>query len=638
MTVKIKGLKLSQSIDLKQSIALVATPTQNTIPLRHADFATLADALDYAAQGETGTNFYASSGQLTLALPYKVLREEALTLGRRLQSLALERGARVAVVAETSPDFLRFFFACQYAGLVPVALPATVNLGGHEAYIGRLRGLLRGCDASVAVASGQFLRFLQEAAVGLDLTFFGSPADFDALPEYEGDLICSGPNETAYLQYTSGSTGFPRGVVISQQTVIANLVGVVTSGVAMRPDDRCVSWLPFYHDMGLVGCMLALVATQRSIDYLDTRDFAMRPRRWLELMSSTRATIGFSPPFGYDLCTRRVRPEDVARYDLSNWRIAGVGAEPIRAELLERFAKLLAPAGFDPLSFVPCYGMAESSLAISFSPMRKGVCIDWIDGTDLAERLQANTAEPNSAHASGFVRCGAPLPGHEVAIHDENGVLLPELHVGRIKVRGPSVMSGYFNMPEQTRLVLSKDGWLDTGDIGYLTNGDIVVTGRHKDMIIINGRNIWPQDIELIAGKQPELRLMDSSAFSVTGQSGEEVAVLVVQCNTNDSDQNVHLTRRLHREIFEALGINCLIELVPRHTLPRTSSGKLSRSAARQDYLKRREQERMRDACLDTTTFINTELTTLEWQTTGMGVPVSAMQNMSKLESTSSHL
>ena len=573
-------------------LAPLPTPTENSLPLRHADFATLADALDYAAQGETGANFYAGSGKLAVALPYRTLRQQALVLARRLQSLALERGARVAVVAETNPDFLRFFFACQYAGLVPVALPATVNLGGHDAYVGRLRGLLQGCGASVAVASSQFLRFLQEAAEGMNLAFVGSPAEFDALPEQNVELQRSGPTETAYLQYTSGSTGFPRGVVISQQTVLSNLVGVVTHGINMQPNDRCVSWLPFYHDMGLVGCMLALVATQRSIDYLDTRDFAMRPRRWLELMTSSRATIAFSPPFGYELCARRIRPEDIARYDLSAWRVAGIGAEPIRAELPARFAELLAPAGFDPLAFIPSYGMAESSLAISFSPMRKGVVIDWIDADDLAERLQATPTKANSDGASGFVRCGAPLPGHEVAIHDEQGAVLPALHVGRIKVRGPSIMSGYFNLPEQTRKALSPDGWLDTGDIGYLVDGDIVVTGRHKDMIIINGRNIWPQDIEHIAGRQPQLRSMDASAFSVAGPDGDEVAVLVVQCNTNDSMQNLPLTRRLHREIHEDLGINCLIELVPRHTLPRTSSGKLSRSAARLDYLHRREHEK----------------------------------------------
>jgi fatty-acyl-CoA synthase len=309
-------------------------------------------------------------------------------------------------------------------------------------------------------------------------------------------------------------------------------------------------------------------------------------------MHRTRATISFSPPFGYELCVRRIRPEDVARYDLSAWRVAGIGAEPIRPELPDRFAKLLAPAGFDPRAFVPCYGMAESSLAISFAPLRQGVVVDWIDADDLAENLRASPAGAAAGRVNGFVRCGAPLPGHEVAIRDDEGHALPDLHIGRIKVRGPSIMSGYFGQPEQTRQALSPDGWLDTGDIGYLVDGSVVVTGRHKDMIIINGRNIWPQDIERIAERQPGLRSMDASAFFLLGANDEEVAVVVVQCNVGDSSEGRLLTQRLHREIHEELGIACLIELVPRHTLPRTSSGKLSRAAAREDYLRRREQQR----------------------------------------------
>jgi len=235
--------------------------------------------------------------------------------------------------------------------------------------------------------------------------------------------------------------------------------------------------------------------------------------------------------------------------------------------------------------------MAESSLAISFSPLRQGVVVDWIDADHLAENMRVNPAAAGAGRVSGFVRCGAPLPGHEIAIRDDQGHPLPDLHVGRIKVRGPSVMSGYFGKPEQTRQALSPDGWLDTGDIGYLVDGSVVVTGRHKDMIIINGRNIWPQDIEHIAERQPELRSMDASAFFVLGPEDEEVPVVVVQCNISDPAEVRLLIQRLHREIREELGITCVIELVPRHTLPRTSSGKLSRAAAREDYLRRREQE-----------------------------------------------
>jgi fatty-acyl-CoA synthase len=563
----------------------LATPTMNTVPLRRADFASLAEVLDYAACGVTGANFYAG-GKLDLALPYRTLRKEALELAQRLATLGLERGARLAIVAETNADFLRYFFACQYVGLVPVALPSTVNLGGHDAYVKKLRGMLQAAGASVAVASEAFIGFLGEAVVGLDIAKWGTPAAFAELPIHNVELQPLGPTEVAYLQFTSGSTGTPKAAMITEQALMANLQGSNNHGLDLRDDDRFVSWLPFYHDMGLVGCLLTVMAGQRSIDYLDTREFAMRPRRWLELMSSSKATIAYSPPFGYEMCARRVKPSDIASYDLSNWRVAGIGAEPILPEVPARFAELLAPAGFDARAFVPSYGMAEASLAISFSPLQAGIVVEWIDPTHLAEDLVATPVAAGTG--TGFVRCGGPLPGHELEIWNDAGTQLADLHVGRIMVRGPSVMSGYFQQPEKTAEVLAADGWLDTGDIGYVVDGEVVVTGRHKDMIIVNGRNIWPQDIERIVERQPELRSQDASAFGVPGPDGAEVAAVVVQCNTDDVEVRESLVNRIRGDLLEELGIACLIELVPRHTLPRTSSGKLSRSATRVGYLERK--------------------------------------------------
>jgi len=564
------------------------TPTINTVPLRRADFASLAEVLDYAARGVTGANFYAG-GKLATALPYATLRREAIELAQRLATLGLERGSRLAIVAETNADFLRFFFACQYVGLVPVALPSTVNLGGHDAYVKKLRGMLQACGASVAVASEAFLGFLGEAADGLDIAMWGTPDAFRELPRQETELQALGPHEVAYLQFTSGSTGTPKAAMITEQALMANLYGSINHGLELREDDRFVSWLPFYHDMGLVGCLLTVMAGQRSIDYLDTREFAMRPRRWLELMSQSKATIAYSPPFGYEMCARRVKASDIASYDLSNWRVAGIGAEPILPEVPARFAELLAPTGFEASAFVPSYGMAEASLAISFSPLRAGIVVDWIDPADLAENLRATAVAAGTG--TGFVRCGGPLPGHELEIWDDAGNQLPGLKVGRIVVRGPSVMSGYFQQPELTSKVLAEDGWLDTGDIGYIVDGEVVVTGRHKDMIIVNGRNIWPQDIERIVERQPELRSQDASAFGVPGPGGAEVAAVVVQCNTDDAEIRESLMQRIRGDLLEELGIACLIELVPRHTLPRTSSGKLSRSATRIGYLERQAQE-----------------------------------------------
>jgi fatty-acyl-CoA synthase len=473
-----------------------ATPAANDLPLRIADFSTLAEALDYAAKGKTGYNFYHAGVKLYERLPYSQLREDAQSLARRLTDLGANRGARVALVADTHPDFMRFFFACQYAGLIPVPLPASINLGGRKAYVSQLKGLLEICQADIAMAPEEFLPYLTEAAQDLTLRFLGSPQDFNDLAEPNIRLRPSEPNEVAYLQYTSGSTRFPRGVMITQKAVLSNLFAILKYGIQIRPADRAVSWLPYFHDMGLVGLVLSPMAAQVSVDYLSTRDFAMRPRLWLTLMSQNRGTLSFSPPFGYELAARRVRNDEVDKLDLSAWRIAGVGAEPIRTEPLKHFADLLAPSGFDRRSFVASYGMAECSLAVSFAPLGQGADVDYVDVTVLAEKQKALPLHPNrrsqTVRSNAFTNCGAPLPGYEVEVRNDQGQVLPERHCGTLYVRGPSVMSGYFGDLKATREVLSPDGWLNTGDLAYRIGNGIVITGREKDLIIINGRNIWP--------------------------------------------------------------------------------------------------------------------------------------------------
>jgi fatty-acyl-CoA synthase len=576
------------------------TSTESGVPLRTADFPTLAEALDYAAKGRSGFNFYTGRGDLRTVLPYSVLQKEARTLARRLLGLQLERGSRVAIIAETDPDFPRFFFACQYAGYTPVPLPASIHLGGHKAYVEQLRGLLMKSQAAIAVAPPAFLPYLLEAASGLGLRRAGTPQLFDELAEQAGDLHPLQSGETAYLQYTSGSTRFPRGVMVSGASVMYNLAGITRDGLKIRSGDRCVSWLPFYHDMGLVGFVLAPLASQLSVDYLSTRDFAMRPRQWLSMMTKNRGTISFGPPFGYELCTRRTRREEADQFDLSAWRVAGVGAETIRAEVLESFIEKMAPYGFDRKAFVASYGMAECSLAISFAQLDQGVIIDEVDAELLSEKQEALPVADIPGRISAdrrtkkLVNCGAPLPGHEVVIRDERGQRVPDRQCGTIHVRGPSVMCGYFNDPAATTKVLSDDGWMNTGDIGYMDKGSLVITGREKDMIIINGRNIWPQDLEFYAEQQPELRPGDASAISVPTKDGSEAAVMVVQCRETDPGKRRDLSNRLVRIIREELGIDCTIELVSARTLPRTSSGKLSRAGTQRDYLKRREEERRR--------------------------------------------
>ena len=573
-----------------------ATPAASGLPLRVADFSTLAEALDYAAQGNTGYNYYNSALELYAKVPYADLKIDAQKLARRLIGLGTNRGSRVAIVADTHPDFMRFFYACQYAGLIPVPLPASVHLGGRNAYVSQLRRLLSICQADIGMAPEGFISYLKEAAQDLKMRFLGSPQEFYDLPGSSAPLRPSEPHEIAYLQYTSGSTRFPRGVMITQKAVLNNLLVICKHGIQVRPQDRAVSWLPYFHDMGLVGLVLAPMAAQVSVDYLSTRDFAMRPRLWLSLMSQNQATISVSPPFGYELAARRVREKEIQNFDLRSWRVAGVGAEPIRTEPLDRFADLLEPSGFDRHSYTPCYGMAECSLAVTFSSLGQGVDVDRVDTDILATEQKAIPLHPSqnekTVHTTSFTNCGAPLPGYEVEIRNERGELLPERHCGTLYVRGPSIMSGYFGDLLSTREVLSPDGWLNTGDLAYRVGKNIVITGREKDLIILNGRNIWPQDLEYLAEQQTEVRTGDTSAFSVTDGDGEERAVLMVECRESKEEKRADLRKRLHRQIREEFGIDCLIELVPRNTLHRTTSGKLSRSGAQKEYLERIAAER----------------------------------------------
>ena len=563
------------------------------MPLKTSGFTSLADALDYAALGKTGVNFYNGRGQLAETTPYSALREDARALAQRLHRLDLPRGSTVALVADTHQDFLTFFFACQYAGLVPVPLPAAVHLGGHEAFVEHLSMLLKDCQARVAFAPPEYAHFLQEAVAKDDLIVAGTLDEFMAMPVAEALPEPPGGDELAYLQYTSGSTRFPRGTMITQNAVLNNLAGILQYGVQIRRGDRFMSWLPFYHDMGLVGLILGPLLSQLSVDYLGTREFAMRPRLWLSIVSANQATISFSPPFGYALCARRLRDGDLDRFDLKSWRVAGVGAEMIRSGWLNTFAERLAPSAFSSTAFLPCYGMAECSLAVSFSPLTQGLDIDHVDADVLAHSKKAQPVDASNPNArvNEFVNCGRPLPDYQVEIRDEAGQVVEERQCGVIFLKGPSVMKGYANNPEASDLALSSDGWLNTGDVGYRAGDALFITGRAKDLLVINGRNIWPQDLEYIAEQQPEVRAEDASAFSIPSEEGSEVAVLVVQCRQTDAFVQAQLIERLKDRLQAEFGIACLIELVPLHTLPRTSSGKLSRSGARLDFIKRNALE-----------------------------------------------
>jgi len=550
-------------------------------------FDTLVEALEYAAKTDLGFNFYSPRGELQTVLTYAELRDRATAIGRKLVNLGLPAGSRVAIVADTSPDFASCFLGCQYAAVLPVPLPMPTAFGGRDGYCQQLHQQMFSCDAGAALAPAGMLELLQQAVKGLSLTFVGSFDDLTATSENGADLRNVGGDDICYLQYSSGSTRFPHGVAVTQRSLMANCRGIARDGVETKDDERCVSWLPMYHDMGLVGCFLAPIAAQVSADYISTDDFARRPLLWLNLISRNRGTVSYSPSFGYELAARRAGPDVLSALDLSCWRAAGIGGDMIRPDVMRLFSKTFAPCGFSEKAFLASYGLAECTLAVSFSKTSTGLVLDAVDEDILADENRAvpPRSTKRDARVRNFVNCGRVLPEHELELRDERGRKVAERNIGRVFVRGPSVMVGYFGDAEATEQVLSDDKWLDTGDMGYMVGDSLYITGRAKDMMIINGRNLWPQDIEWVVEQISGIRTGDAAAISLPVHGSEEIPAVLVQCRTRTEDDRSALVAQIKRDVKHDVGVNCRVILVPPRSLPKTSSGKLRRSKARANFL-----------------------------------------------------
>ena len=560
------------------------TPTLDTLPRRIADFATLGEALDYAARGQRGMNFHDARGRLVRAYPFAELRAEALAHAQRLMALGLGKGDRLALVAETGPEFAACFFGAIYAGVWPVPLPLPTSFGGRDAYVDQLVVMLSSSDPALFLVPPELTEFATAAAAQVDV----AARDWDSMSEVKclaEPLPVAATDDIGYLQYSSGSTRFPHGVAVTHRALLDNLAahGI---GVAIQDSDRCVSWLPWYHDMGLVGCMLSPLANQMSVDYLKTEDFARRPLAWLDLVSrNPGTTLSYSPTFGYDICSRRMSSQTRAadRFDLSRWRIAGNGADMIRPDVMQSFVDSFADAGFKAASFCPSYGLAEATLAVSIMPPGEGIRLELVEESELSG--VGTPAQERPRRYRAIVNCGKPVRGMEVEIRGVDGEWLDERSIGKLYCRGTSIMTGYFRDEESTRACLSADGWLDTGDMGYLSGGYIFIVGRAKDMIIINGRNHWPQDIEWAVEQLPGFKSGDIAAFAITGSSGEETPAVLVHCRVSDPGERGRLRDDIKERVRAIIGISPVVELIPPRSLPRTSSGKLSRTKARNLYL-----------------------------------------------------
>lgn len=561
---------------------LSPTPTRDDLPRRLSDFDTLTEALDYAAAGLRGLNFHDARGTLARPYPYSELRRDAIQTAFRLIAAGVRPQDRIALIAETGPEFAALFYGVVYAGAWPVPLPLPTSFGGRDSYIDQIRTQLISSDPKLLFFPPDLESMAGEAArlngvEGIDWTEFETrAAPVAELPEAK-------PHDIAYLQYSSGSTRFPHGVVITHHALLNNLAAH-GHGMALGNEDRCVSWLPLYHDMGLVGCFLSPMANNLSVDYLKTEDFARRPLAWLDLITRNEGmTVSYSPTFGYDICSRRISSQTKAsdRFDLSRWRLAGNGADMIRPDVMQSFVDAFADAGFKASAFLPSYGLAEATLAVSIMPPGEGIRVELVEETQLSG---SSKSEGRPQRYRAIVNCGKPVRDMKIEVREEDGTPLPERAIGKVWCSGPSLMVGYFRDQEATDACMV-DGWLDTGDMGYLSDGYIYIVGRTKDMIIVNGKNHWPQDIEWAVEQLPGFKAGDIAAFAITTPGGEETPAVLVQCRTSDDAERQRLREAIRERVRSVTGMNCVIELVPPRTLPRTSSGKLSRAKARNLYL-----------------------------------------------------
>ncbi|WP_298307916.1 fatty acyl-AMP ligase [uncultured Erythrobacter sp.] len=562
--------------------ALTPTPNDCELPRIRAKFATFNDAIDYAARSKKGMNFHDMRGKLERVYPYSEMREDAIEMAYRMIAAGIKPQDRVALIAETGPDFAALFCACVYVGAWPVPLPLPTSFGGKESYIDQLAVQLRSADPVVLIYPEEIGEMASAAAAKQECSGI-SWQDFAKYEAPKVDLNKASPQDICYLQYSSGSTRFPTGVAVTHEALLHNLYGHAES-MNLSTNDRCISWLPWYHDMGLVGCFLSLVANQFSVDLLKPDAFARRPLAWLDMISRNPGnTASYSPTFGYDICARRISSQtNVAeRFDLSRWRIAGNGADMIRPDVMQSFVNAFSDAGFKASAFTPSYGLAEAVLAVTVMPPGEGIKVELVE----EERLSGTPRDlSRPARYRAIVNCGKPLPDMEVEIRGESGDSRGDHQIGKVWCRGPSVMHSYFRNVEATEDCLV-DGWLDTGDMGYTADGYLFIVGRAKDMIIINGKNHWPQDIEWAVEQLPGFNHGDIAAFALETENGEEAPAVLVHCRVSDPVERVKLREQISDKVRSVTGMSCVVELVPPRTLPRTSSGKLSRAKAKKLYL-----------------------------------------------------
>ena len=514
-------------------------------------------------------------------ITYATLFDGARTIAAGLQEHALQPGQNVAIMLPTGRDYLYSFFGILLAGGVPVPIYPPVRPSQIEDHLRRHAGILANAQAVLLITVPEALPVARLLKAQVEkLLGVVTPRELAAGKEFSGPLVRA--QDIAFLQYTSGSTGQPKGVILTHANLLAN-IRAMGEVVQVDSTDVFVSWLPLYHDMGLIGAWLGSLYYACPLVLMSPLAFLTSPRRWLWAIHNHRGTLSAAPNFAFELCLGKLEDSDIKGLDLGSWRMAFNGAEPVSPRTVRRFSKRFARYGFRPEAMAPVYGLAEAAVGLAFPPFGRGPLIDRIQREPFVSSGKAITAEEQDRLALEFVACGQPLPGYQIRIIDPAGRELPERQEGHLEFRGPSATSGYVRNPDATRRLFNGE-WLCTGDLGYVASGDVYLTSRSGDLIIRGGRNIYPYEVEEAVGNMPGIRKGCVAVFgSSDPRTGTERIIVLAESRETETATLEALQEQIRMATTDLMGMPPdEVVLAPPRTLLKTSSGKIRRAAVRE--------------------------------------------------------